>query len=110
MVCLNLFYIMAITVFIVDLSGFVTSVKKLVSWLLTGGKLVKTDFRLKPLDCDFCMTWWSGLIYLICIGEVTFFHLYFLLFLCCLAVPFKNLIQLIIDAINTLISKLGKGL
>lgn len=110
MICLDLFYIMAITVMIVDLSGFTISLKKFVSWLLTGGKLVKTDFDLKPLTCSYCMTWWLGLIYLICTGSINFFHLYILLLLCCLTVPFKNLIQLIIDCINTLISKLGKKL
>lgn len=110
MVCLDLFFIMAITVMIIDMSGFTVSLKKFVSWLLTGGKLVKTDFDLKPLTCSFCMTWWVGLIYLICTGTINFFHLYILLLLCCFTVPFKNLLQLIIMGINTIISKLEKNL
>lgn len=110
MVYLNLFLIMAICVFIIDLSGFITSLKKLISWLLTGGKLVKINYDLKPISCSYCMNFWIGLIYLICIGQLSILNIFFVLLMSTLTVPFMNLVNLIVWSINTFIAKLSRKL
>ena len=110
MVYFNLFLIMAICVFIIDLSGFITSLKKLISWLLTGGKLVKIDYDLKPISCSYCMNFWIGLIYLICIGQLSILNIFFVLLMSTFTVPFMNLVNLIVWSINTFIAKLSRKL
>lgn len=65
MIYLNLFIIAAIIVYIIDLSGFMESLEQgLAKWI--GVKRVKIP---KPFSCSQCLTWWSGLIYLIIAGE-----------------------------------------
>ena len=65
---LNLIYIWIIVVIIIDISDFIESLKTGISKLLTKGKIITTNFDLKPLSCSFCMNWWIGLIYIICMG------------------------------------------
>ena len=65
MILLKLLCIQLICVLIIDISGFIDSVKWGVSKWLTKGKIQTTDYRIKPFDCSLCMTWWSCLIYMI---------------------------------------------
>lgn len=67
----DLALITLIVVYIVDLSGGVSTLKQL-AWKCLGGKGRYPDsFRLKPLDCSLCLTWWSGLAYLIITKNLT---------------------------------------
>jgi hypothetical protein len=62
--CIDLFLITLITVFIVDISGIIDSVEASLS------KWLKGKVRIpKPFSCSLCMTWWVGLIYILCLGE-----------------------------------------
>lgn len=79
---LNLLFIQMIIVFIVDISGFVDSVKVGISRLITKGKISKSDFRIKPFDCSLCTTFWVGLIYLLCVHQ---FSIPMIAFVCLLA-------------------------
>ena len=99
---LNLLIIQFITVFIVDISGVVDSIKTGIKWILTKGKMKDSDYRLKPLDCSTCMTFWSGLIYLICTSEFTFINLAIVCALAALTMETKNLILLVKDLISTI--------
>ena len=71
MVILNLFLITFIVVFIVDVSGAVDSLKSGIKWLLTNGKMKNSNYDLKPWSCSLCMTFWIGLIYLLCTSNFT---------------------------------------
>ena len=71
MVLINLICIQLLVVFIVDISGAIDSLKSGLKWILTKGKMSSSDYRLKPIDCSLCMTFWSGLIYLWCVGSFT---------------------------------------
>lgn len=71
MVILNLFLITFIVVFIVDVSGAVDSLKSGIKWVLTNGKMKNSNYDLKPLSCSLCMTFWIGLIYLLCTSNFT---------------------------------------
>lgn len=55
--------------FIVN-SGAVDSIKRRI-WRWVKGKTTYQNFSLKPFDCELCLTWWCGLVYLLCVGEFT---------------------------------------
>ena len=55
--------------FIVN-SGAVDSIKRLI-WRWVKGKAPYQYFSLKPFDCELCLTWWCGTVYLLCVGEFT---------------------------------------
>lgn len=59
----ELFLIAIVLVFIIDLSGFMSSLKRAISKYLIG--IPRDDYDLKPFGCSLCMTWWVCLIYLL---------------------------------------------
>lgn len=65
----NIFIIAMLCCFIVN-SGAVDSLKRLI-WRWLKGKAPYKDYSLKPLDCELCLTWWCGVIYLLCTAEFT---------------------------------------
>lgn len=64
-------------VLVLDISGFMENVKSGLQKILD----TKGTIRLKPFDCSLCMTWWTGLIYLFCVKELTLLNVVFLLIL-----------------------------
>ena len=62
---LKLLLIEVIVCFIVDCSGFIYSLKSFILRVLHLPKSRPQDLPLKPFDCSLCMTWWTGLIYLL---------------------------------------------
>lgn len=105
MILLKLLCIQLICVLIIDISGFIDSVKWGVSKWLTKGKIPTTNYSIKPLDCSLCATWWSCLIYMICIGQVSVFLLAYILFLAIMTPVAKDIIILIRDIFVKLINK-----
>lgn len=60
MIYLNIWLLSVIIVFIIDLSGIVESIDNMLSrWMGYKCRLPK------PFSCSLCMTFWSGLIYII---------------------------------------------
>lgn len=110
MTLLNLIIICLVNVLIIDISGFVPSVKSFISKLLTNKQLDTTNFRLKPFDCSFCMTFWTGLIYTIVIGQFTLVNLLIILLLAFMTEPIYRILLLIKDTILKLIDKLDNAL
>lgn len=98
----NLFYIAVICVCVIDISGFVNSLKSFITRILTNGKLSSSNFTLKPFDCSLCMTFWSGLIYLFVVNNVSILNIMILL-LISISTP------LIQDVIRTMIDLMTKG-
>lgn len=82
MILINVFLITAIVCFIVDISGFVDSVKSGMWRLIMGKDREFQDFRLPPIDCSLCCSFWSGLIYILCIGQ---FNIPMIGFVCLMA-------------------------
>lgn len=97
MVIINLTLIAAIVVFIVDISGAVDSLKSGLKWILTKGKMKNSDYQLKPLDCSLCMTFWSGIIYLLITKNFTLPYLAFVCLLSCFSGIIKSSILLVED-------------
>lgn len=51
-------------------SGAIDSLKRVI-WRWLKGDVPFRDFPLKPLDCELCLTWWSGLVYIIISGNLS---------------------------------------
>lgn len=68
MVLINVLILTTIVCFIVDVSGIVDSVKRRIwKWLFKDREY--NEFQLKPFDCSLCLSFWVGLIYIICLGQ-----------------------------------------
>lgn len=63
---INLLIIAWLCVFVIDFSGFIDEIEKLM-------KRMHPLFRVpKPFSCSLCMTWWMSLVYLLIVGKFTF--------------------------------------
>lgn len=65
MTILNLFIISIIWVLILDLSGFSQTIDRTLYKIFYKGRPYREDAHFKPFDCSLCMTWWTGLLYLL---------------------------------------------
>lgn len=108
MMYLNMFLIVIATICIVDLSGFIDTLKSGIKFVLTKGKFSNPDYSLKPIDCSLCMSWWLQLLYLLIIGNCTIINIGIALLLSCSTQQIKGIIQLIQDLITTLINYIYK--
>ena len=95
--------LMATVVFIVDLSGFVQSVKAGLSrWL--GAKVGS----MKPFDCSLCLTWWGGLALLIIDGKFSIEGVAVLSAVSLMTIPTAFLIQTVLDWLKKVIGWLDE--
>lgn len=93
----NVIIIALVVVFIVDLSGAVDSLK---NFIRINGRTVK---RLKPFDCSLCMTFWSGLVYLFCVGSFSLQGVALVCLSALLTSVFKELIIMCLEAVKAAI-------
>ena len=101
MVYVNLIALSAVIAYITEVSGIIDTLKYAL-----GRWLGVTVSRLKPLDCSLCMTWWCGLIYIICVGECSVINIAFVALLSALAHNIAEGIMLISDSISLGIDKI----
>lgn len=101
MVYVNLIALSAVIAYITEVSGIIDNLKYAL-----GRWLGVTVSRLKPLDCSLCMTWWCGLIYIICVGECSVINIAFVALLSALAHNIAEGIMLISDSISLGIDKI----
>ena len=100
MSCLKLFEITVIVVIIVDISGFVDSVKTLI-----GKVLHINNVSLKPLDCSFCLNFWVSMAYLLITNELSITAVMVALLLSTMTPIIKDAIYLIRDLLGKAINK-----
>lgn len=93
----DLFSILIICVLVIDISGFVHSIKAAIGKFLG---ISPNSFRIKPFDCSFCMTFWVSMIYLLVVGRFTLVNIAIVLLLCCLTTPLKNLVMSVRDKLT----------
>lgn len=105
MILLNLLLIQFIVVVIIDDSGVIDSIKRLISRTLTKGKIETTDFDLKPFSCSYCSNFWVGIIYLLCVGQFTIPYIAFVLLLSSFCPITLSLLNLAKDICIKLIDK-----
>ena len=103
-ILLNMLCLAIIVVSIVDISDFPYTVKKVVSFIVTKGKIVKDDYRLHLVDCDWCVASWTNLIYLFIIGQFTIPYIAITFVIATFAPVIKELIILLKDIILKLTS------
>lgn len=92
---LDVLLLSLIVCFIIDISGFMDSVKHMIWKWLFGNKREYREFPLKPFDCSLCMTFWVGLIW--CFGTAHF-QLYHILFVCLMSMlseQISNMLRLL---------------
>lgn len=75
MILLNILVINLALILAIDLSGFIPSVKRLISKWLTKNQIETDSFRIRPFDCSYCMTFWCTLLFIIVTGQFTFLNL-----------------------------------
>ena len=100
---IDLFEITVIVVIIVDISGFVDSVKTLI-----GKVLHINNVSLKPFDCSFCMNFWLSLIYLLITNELSITAVMVTLLLSAMTPVIKDAIYLIRDIFGFILLKISK--
>lgn len=105
---LNLIILQFIVVFIVDLSGVMTHIKKGIWKWLKGKDKPYKEFSFKPFDCSLCSVWWTGLIYLLITHSFTIPYIAFVALLAFLASTSATLLQLLKDSLDTLLYILDK--
>ena len=93
----DLFSILIISVLVIDISGFVHSIKVAIGKYLG---ISPNSFRIKPFDCSFCMTFWASMIYLLVVGRFSLVNIAIVLLLCCLTTPLKNLVMSVRDKLT----------
>lgn len=104
MIVFKMFCILVICVIVIDISGFIDSFKTGLKWLITKGKFSNSDYRLKPIDCSFCMSFWVNCIYLLWAGCFTIPYITLALILPCFAMVIKDTILIIRDTFTKLIN------
>jgi len=103
---LNLFLIAVIVVIIIDISGITLSIKSGIKRLLTRGRMSDPNYSLKPIDCSFCMTFWTGLVWLLVTHSFSLWMLTYLLLLCVMTPVIRDVIILIRELFIKIIKKL----
>ena len=98
---IDLFEITVIVVIIVDISGFIDSIKSFV-----GKVLHINNVKLKPLDCSFCMNFWVSMVYLVIANELSITAVMVALLLSTMTPIIKDAIYLMRDLIGKIINKI----
>lgn len=104
---LNLLLITCLVVFVIDLSGFIDSVKYAIwkKWIKVGDY---HSLSLKPITCSLCSSWWLGLIYLLISHQFTLPLIAFQALLSFLTPVIGDMIIWVKDMLTTLINLLYK--
>ena len=100
---LQLLLLASIVIFIVDLSGFSETILEIVSKVK--GTRVES---FKPFTCSLCMTWWCGLIWVICSGSASLATIAYCAALSALSFPIAQILIFIREGLNKLIAVLSK--
>ena len=104
---IDILLIAVICVVIIDLSGFTDSWKSGLKRLLTKGRMSDPNYSLKPFDCSFCITWWTGLIYLLVIHSVSLWMLAYLLCICVMTPVIRDILVLVRETLLKIIRYLS---
>ena len=96
----NILLITLIVVHLIDLSGFIQTIKRTILKLL--GRPPQ-DFSLKPFDCSYCMTHHVSVIYLLCINQFTLINYVIVLSLAFMTPVIKDLMIYLKDLLTAFV-------
>lgn len=105
---LNLLLLQLIIVFIIDISGFVDTMKAKLAKLLTKGKFKSSYYRLRPFDCSLCATFWTGLIFLLITHQFTLTYIAFICLLAATTTITRDTFYTISDLIIKILQKINE--
>ena len=110
MMFLKLLIINLVVILVIDISGFITTFKHKLSRLLTKDKISTTEFRMRPFDCSFCMTFWCLLAYVVYTQQFTFITVFYIVVITHFTDVTKQVLLLLKDIavkiINTIYDRL----
>lgn len=99
---IDLLLIAAITIYIVDLSGFTESWRSALT-----RRLKAKDLKpIRPFDCSLCMVWWTCIIYSICVESFSLPVLAYIAALSFLSLPLGQLLIFIREGMTSLLNKM----
>ena len=96
----NLLLITLAVVHLIDLSGFINTLKR---WILKLLGRPPQDFSLKPFDCSYCMTHHVSVIYLLCINQFTLINYVIVLSLAFMTPVIKDLMIYLKDLLTAFV-------
>ena len=105
---LNLLLLQLIIVFIIDISGFVDTMKTKLAKLLTKGKFKSSDYRLRPFDCSLCAMFWTGLIFLLITHQFTLPYIAFVCLLSATTTITKDIYFTVVDVVIKILQKINE--
>ena len=104
---IELILIQFIVVFIVDISGFIDTVKEKLSKLLTNNRIVTTNYRIRPFDCSLCANFWTSLIYLLVTHQFTIPYIAFVCLMSGTTILTKDIFFTLSDCITKILQKIS---
>lgn len=90
---IDILLIAAIYVFALDISGFWQEATAALKGLLTKGAF-HTPITLKPFSCSLCMTFWTGVVYLLFVRQFTLPNIAFVALVAWLTPRIKDILLL----------------
>lgn len=108
MTYLNIFLIAVCWVFVLDISGFWVEFSTWLSRFLLPKGMKPAPFELKPFSCSLCMTFWTSLVYVICIGEWSVLMMAYICLMAWLTPIIKDGLITLSNLINKLINRINK--
>ena len=105
MIYINCLCITLICVIITDIFNAVGNISKEIFSLLSGGK-IKSSIRGKIFYCSCCQSFWSNLIYLICVGVISIPNILYITVLSFSTNILKSVILIIEEKIINLINRI----
>lgn len=106
MIYINLLLLAIVVCFIVDLSGFNKSIIHLISRILKMNIKNVYDIRIPFITCSLCTVWWSCLIYLLIVDDLTFTTIAFTSILSLISSNISGFLSLIKELLTYIESKL----
>lgn len=106
MICIDLLLIGIIVTFCIDTSGFYGEITSIISGWMSNGK-IKKPIMVKPWCCSLCMTFWTGLAYILISGAFSIGMVAYLCLVAWLTPVYNDLMILVKDSIIKIITKLN---
>ena len=105
MIYINCLLIELIFVIGLDVLHFWDEISKIISGIITKGK-VKKPFELKPFSCSVCCSWWCNLAYIIFSGNFSILNVAIVIVMAMFATELGGLIFMFKSWIDALINKI----
>lgn len=102
----DILLIAAMWVFVLDISGFWDEITTIISGWLTNGKIRK-PFQFKPFSCSLCMSFWSGLLYLLLTHSLTIPAVAYVCLVAYMTPVIADLLHFVTETLKTLIIKIN---